>query len=108
MTLRRSADPRRGPSRSEPGRHEEESRSMRSFRTMAVAAWVALTVVTLWAPPSRAQQDRGAKILANLKVDIPQLAEMNPTMGPITPSGIQGLDQGTFNVGGRPYPFLVT
>ena len=39
---------------------------------------------------------------------MPQLAEMNPTMGDIKPSEIAGLDEGTFTVRGRPYPFLVT
>ena len=80
---------------------------MRSFRPMAVAAWAALTVVSLSAPLAHAQ-DRSAKILANLKLNLPQLAEMNPTIGAIAPSGIAGLDQGSFTVNGRSYPFLVT
>lgn len=81
---------------------------MRSFRPMAVAAWAALAVVTLSAPVARAQEDRATKILANLKLNLPQLAEMNPTIGPISPSGIAGIDSGSFTVNGRPYQFLVT
>ena len=80
---------------------------MRSFRPMAVAAWAALTVVSLSAPLAYAQ-DRSAQILANLKLNLPQLAEMNPTIGAIAPSGIAGLDQGSFTVNGRSYPFNVT
>lgn len=77
-------------------------------RMMALAACAAL-VASAFAVPAEAQDDaRKNQILGNLKLGMPQLAEMNPTMGDIKPSGIAGLDEGTFNVRGRPYTFLVT
>jgi protein-disulfide isomerase len=52
---------------------------------------------------------RQATILANLKLQFPQLETMNPVMGEIKSSGITGLDEGTFIVGGRQtQAFLVT
>ena len=52
---------------------------------------------------------RKARILANLQVQFPQLKDMSPVMGEIKASGISGLDQGTFIVGGRQtQAFLVT
>ncbi len=52
---------------------------------------------------------RKARILANLQVQFPQLKDMSPVMGEIKSSGIPGLDQGTFIVGGRQtQAFLVT
>ncbi len=77
-------------------------------RSMALAACAGLVAAALSAAPAEAQGDRKARILGNLELNMPQLAEMSPTMGDITPSGIEGLDQGTFNVRGRPYSFLVT
>lgn len=77
-------------------------------RSMALAACAGLVAAALAVAPAEAQGDRKSKILGNLKLNMPQLAEMNPTMGDITPSGIEGLDQGTFTVRGRPYTFLVT
>ncbi len=77
-------------------------------RSMAIAACAALTAVALTAVPAEAQGDRNAKILGNLKLNMPQLGEMEPVMGTIGPSGIEGLEKGTFNVRGRPYNFLVT
>lgn len=81
---------------------------MLTSRSMVGAACAGLAAALLWVVPAQAQDDRKAKILGNLKLNMPQLAEMNPTMGDITASGIEGLDQGTFNVRGRPYAFLVT
>lgn len=52
---------------------------------------------------------RKARILANLQVQFPQLKDMSPVMGEIKASGIAGLDQGSFIVGGRQtQAFLVT
>jgi len=52
---------------------------------------------------------RKARIMANLQVQFPQLKDMSPVMGEIKASGIAGLDQGTFIVGGRQtQAFLVT
>lgn len=77
-------------------------------RMMALAASMALVASALVGPAAAQDDARKAQILGNLKLELPQLGEMNPTMGDITPSGIAGLDQGTFNVRGRPYNFLVT
>jgi len=86
----------------------ERKKNMMLTRSMAVAACAALMATAFSVVPAQAQGDRKSKILGNLKLNMPQLAEMNPTMGDIGPSGIEGLDQGTFTVRGRPYPFLVT
>lgn len=52
---------------------------------------------------------RKARVLANLKLQFPQLKDLNPTMGEIKTSGITGLDEGSFVVGGRQtQKFLVT
>jgi len=48
-----------------------------------------------------AGEDRRAQILANLEAQYPQLEEMQPVMGEIKPTGIAGLDEGSFTVGGR-------
>ena len=45
--------------------------------------------------------DRGARILANLKIAFPQLADLNVTMGAIEPSGHSGLDKGFFVINGQ-------
>ena len=56
--------------------------------------------------PTAAQEDpeaRKARILANLELTFPQLAELSVTMGEITASEFAGLDEGSFVVasGGR-------
>ena len=52
---------------------------------------------------------RTARILANLQLEFPQLAEANVQMGEITASSIDGLDAGVFTVNGRTNQnFLVT
>jgi len=78
------------------------------YSALAILVATSLVATLFWAAPAAAQQDRKAQILENLKLNIPQLAEVGPTMGPIGPSGIDGLDEGTFVVQGRPYSFLVT
>jgi protein-disulfide isomerase len=81
---------------------------MRTFRLIALIWSGFMIVVTLSVAPAGAQEARQAKVLANLKLNIPKLAEMNPTMGPITASGIAGLDQGSLDVDGQAVQFLVT
>ena len=78
------------------------------YSALAILVATSLVATLFWTAPAAAQQDRKAQILENLKLNIPQLAEVAPTMGPIGPSGIDGLDEGTFVVQGRPYSFLVT
>jgi protein-disulfide isomerase len=59
---------------------------------------------------SQALQDeaRKARILANLKSHIPQLAQTQASVGGLEPSGIEGLEQGTLMINGQPRLFLVT
>ena len=47
------------------------------------------------------QEARKAKILANLKLHFPPLADANVSMGDITATEYPGLEQGTFTVTGR-------
>lgn len=52
---------------------------------------------------------REARILENLKYQIPQLRELYVEMGAITSSDVDGLDQGSFTVNGQQtYRFLIT
>lgn len=51
---------------------------------------------------------RKARILANLELRFPQLADMGPEIGELKPSGFDGLDEGTFIVRGQPQLFLVS
>ncbi|MEM1182433.1 MAG: thioredoxin domain-containing protein, partial [Acidobacteriota bacterium] len=51
---------------------------------------------------------RTAKILANLKLQFPQLDKLNPTMGSLEASDFEGLDKGTFVVRGQNQVFLVS
>jgi protein-disulfide isomerase len=51
---------------------------------------------------------RKAKILANLKDNFKQLAQMNATIGDIETTEFDGLQQGTLNVQGRSQVFLVS
>ncbi len=53
------------------------------------------------AQPASSQEARQAQILANLEALFPQLKEMSPVMGELRPTGIAGLDEGSFTVGGR-------
>ncbi|MDA8017046.1 MAG: DsbA family protein [Thermoanaerobaculia bacterium] len=50
---------------------------------------------------SEDQEARKAKILANLKLHFPPLADAQVTVGDITATEFDGLDQGTFTVAGR-------
>lgn len=70
-----------------------------SVAAVALAAGLLLTLTS--APAAESADQRKARILANLQVEIPQLAEMNVVMGEIKPSRFEGLDQGTFSVPGR-------
>ena len=57
------------------------------------------------------QEARKAKILANLKVHFPPLADAQVSMGDITATEYPGLDQGSFTVSGRQtqtVPFFVS
>jgi len=86
---------------------------MRQLTALAVLAVLS----SLAAVPAVAQEEgaapapdeaRNARILANLEFHIPQLAQMNPTIGSIGPSGIEGLEEGTLIIQGQPRPFLIS
>ena len=54
-------------------------------------------------------EERKARILENLKYQIPQLRELYVVMGDLTESDIEGLEKGSFTVNGQQgYQFLVT
>ena len=54
-------------------------------------------------------EQRKAKILENLKYQIPQIRDVYLVMGELTDSGIDGLDQGSFTINGQQtHKFLVT
>ncbi|MEE2703293.1 MAG: thioredoxin domain-containing protein [Myxococcota bacterium] len=58
--------------------------------------------------PVSADQDRAQRILANLKLRLPEIASANPEIGPLSPSEISGVDKGSFRIRGKDYPFLLT
>lgn len=79
------------------------SKTLRSARPLS---FLLAAVLATWSLPSAAFADasseaRKAQILANLVAQFPQLEGMGPVMGEIKPSGIPGLDEGSFTVGGR-------
>ena len=55
-----------------------------------------------------ADDDRKARILANLRFNIPQLAQVSPSIGSIEATDIEGLQQGTLIINGQPRTFLIT
>ena len=81
------------------------------LKTMTLLA-VGLLMLQSMVPAAIAQDDaeaRKARILSNLKLQFPQLEKASVTMGAITDSGIEGLQEGTFVVNGRQnQQFLVT
>jgi protein-disulfide isomerase len=71
-------------------------------RTLVI---LVLAGLVLLAPAAAVAQDeaeaRKARILANLKLQFPQLEKMQVTMGDIEPTAFEGLDQGSFEMAGR-------
>ena len=56
-----------------------------------------------------ATEQRKARILENLKYQIPQIRAVSVVMGDLTRSDVEGLDQGSFLINGQQsYKFLVT
>ena len=101
--------------------HSHFQKLRHTLRTGLLAAGLSLAVAMLAgcaeqtrgpgeAPPVSAPGDeaRAERILANLKLRIPQIAERGVEMGALEPSGIPGLDQGSCRVRGESYDFLVT
>jgi len=68
-------------------------------------AALALAGCLLLAPAGALAQDDAAarkeRILANLRLQFPQLEEMNATVGDLSPSEFAGLDIGSFSIPGR-------
>ena len=69
------------------------------MKTLCLLA--AILVVVATAVAQEDAQARKAGILANLKMQYPQLADVNVVMGEIVPTDFEGLDEGTFTVPGR-------
>jgi protein-disulfide isomerase len=78
------------------------------FVFVLLSSLATLAVAQDDAPATPQDEARKERILANLKFHIPQLAQIEATIGDIEPSGIEGLDQGTLVIQGQPRPFLVT
>ena len=76
-------------------------------RFVASAACAGLLAAAI-AGPAFAEGDRKTKILENLKLEIPTLADQSVTISEITASEVPGLDTGSINVRGRPIAFFVT
>jgi protein-disulfide isomerase len=59
--------------------------------------------------PNGSAADREARILANLVFEFPQLGQVRVEIDEIEPSGVEGLDEGTFTINGQQTQrFLVT
>ena len=81
---------------------------MRFLTKTATTLAASLALVALVAAPALAD-DRGDKIIANLKLAYPQLEQMEMTMGEITDSQWAGLQEGSFTMqGNRIQKFLIT
>jgi len=80
-------------------------------RTTTLIALAAL-VLSVFGAAAAVADERSDKILANLKLQFQQLRDLDVTMGEITPSGFEGLDQGSFTVqtprGPQPQKFFVS
>jgi protein-disulfide isomerase len=73
-------------------------------KIVSVLVAAALAAVLLGCSTTTAQDDpeaRKARILANLKLQYPQLEQAAVVMGDITPTEFPGLDQGSFTITGR-------
>ena len=73
-----------------------------------LASVATLAVAQDEAAPAPQDEARKARILANLKHHIPQLAQVQASIGDIQPTDIPGLQQGDLVINGQPRPFLVT
>jgi protein-disulfide isomerase len=88
----------------------------KSPETIRTLVLFFLAALILLGPAAAVAQDedeaeaRKARILGNLKLQFPQLEEMQVTMGDIEPTEFEGLDQGSFAIAGRggPQKFLVS
>ncbi len=86
---------------------------MRKLSAVALFALLLLPLAAVAQKDSGAQakNDQGARkerILANLSLKFPPLAQANVVMGDIEPSGFQGLDHGSFQINGQTQQFLVS
>ncbi|MFP3939130.1 MAG: thioredoxin domain-containing protein [Thermoanaerobaculia bacterium] len=81
---------------------------MKHITILTVFALALASFVT--GAPVAAQEDdaRKERILANLEHQIPQLGQVNASIGDIEPTDIEGLEQGTLVIDGQPRPFLIT
>ncbi len=77
---------------------------------MTRLALLAVVALLVGCGPAQSQNDadRPARILANLRLEFPQLGQMQASVDSLRPSGIDGVDQGLLTVNGQGQPFLVT
>jgi len=85
---------------------------MYKLRRTSTLIVLAALVLSVFGVAAAAADERSDKILANLKLQFQQLRELEVTMGEITPSGFEGLHQGSFTVqtprGPQPQNFFVS
>ncbi len=77
---------------------------MRNFRKLIPILAIALVVATGLVALATAEEDveaRKARILANLRLAFPQLAEMDASISTLEPSEFEGLDRGSFQLTNR-------
>jgi protein-disulfide isomerase len=86
---------------------------MRKLSTLVLFALLLLPVAAVAQKDSGSmakndQQARKERILANLTLKFPPLAQAKVVMGDIEPSGFAGLDHGSFQINGQTQQFLVS
>jgi protein-disulfide isomerase len=85
---------------------------LKNRKALIVVLVLVLGTMAALLPLAAATDERGETILANLKVQFPQLEDLQVTMGPLEPSGFVGLDHGSFSMvtpqGNQTQRFLVS
>lgn len=86
---------------------------MRKLSTLVLFALLLLPIAAVAQKDSGSmakndQQARKERILANLTLKFPPLAQAKVEMGDIEPSGFAGLDHGSFKINGQTQQFLVS
>lgn len=78
------------------------------FAFVLLASVAALAVAQDEGTEAPQDEARKARILANLKYHIPQLEQVQASIGDIQPTEIEGLEHGDLIINGQPRGFLVT
>ena len=77
-------------------------------KLLVLVAAALLVAGMAWSTMAQDDSARKDKILANLKVQFPQLEQARVSMGDLAASPYEGLDEGSFLVNGRPQKFLIS